>query len=332
MGLTHAPFHFLHPAWLLALPPLLLLTIWLARSTRADTNWSRIVDAQLLRLLRVEEGRHGKTPWLLLGAIWTLAVLALASPAWNRTQLPAFRAPAAWVVVMDLSPSMAAADVSPNRVTRARYAAIDLLTAARDARVGLVAFAGEPHTVAPLTTDISTVRLLLQPLAPSLMPETGDRLGPALEEAQRLLEAGSSKHGQIIVFSDGSCDPVEALRVAQQLRQTGTTVNVVGVGSAGGAPEPDSKGDFVRDAAGQVHLSRLQTEELRRVAAAGGGEYVPVGGIAGLVARLQSAQSQELDTRVGNSDARLNTWQNGGVWLLPPLLVLAALLARRGWI
>jgi Ca-activated chloride channel family protein len=332
MDMTRIPFHFLHPAWLLALPPLLLLTLWLARASRTDTNWSRVVDAQLLALLRVHEGRRGKTPWLLLGAIWTLAVLALASPAWNRIQTPAFRAPAAWVVVMDLSPSMAAADASPNRVTRARYAALDLLSSAHDARVGLVAFAGEPHTVAPLTTDISTVRLLLQPLAPSLMPEAGDRLGPALEEAQRLLEGGTSKHGQIVVFSDGSADPVEALRVAQQLRQAGTTVSIVGVGTAGGAPEPNGKGDFIRDAGGQVHLSRLQTEELQRVAAAGGGEYVPVSGMTGLVARLQSAQSQELDTSAANADARLTTWQNGGVWLLPPLLLLAALLARRGWL
>ncbi len=306
MGLSRVPFHFIHPAWLLALPPLLLLTAWLTRSSRGDTNWSRIVDTQLLTLLRIEEGRRGRTPWLLLAAIWTLAVLALAGPAWTRTQSPAFRAPAAWVVVMDLSPSMGSTDVSPSRVARARYAALDLLSAAHDARVGLVAFAGEPHIVAPLTTDIATVRVLLQPLDPSLMPEEGDRLAPALDEAQRLLHAGTAKHGQIIVFSDGAADPVEALRVAQRLRQEGTSVNVVGIGTQGGA--------------------------LQRVAAAGGGELVPVSAISGLLARLQSMQSQELDTSNAAAEARLSTWQNGGVWLLPPLLLLAAWLARRGWI
>ncbi len=306
MGLSHVPFHFIHPAWLLALPVLLLLAAWLTRSSRSDTNWSRIVDTQLLPLLRIEAGRRARTPWLLLGAIWTLAVLALAGPAWNRTRSPAFRAPAAWVVVMDLSPSMGSTDVSPSRVARARYAALDLLSAAHDARVGLVAFAGEPHVVAPLTTDIATVRVLLQPLDPSLMPEGGDRLAPALQEAQRLLHAGMAKHGQIIVLSDGAADPVEALRVAQQLRQEGTTVNVVGVGT--------------------------QRDALQRVAAAGGGELVPVSALSGLLARLQSAQSQELDTSNAAAEARLTTWQNGGVWLLPPLLLLAAWLARRGWI
>jgi Ca-activated chloride channel family protein len=308
MGLSQVPFHFLHPAWLLALPLLLLFAAWLSRASRGDTNWSRVVDSQLLALLRVEEGRrHRVAPWLLLGAVWTLAVFALAGPTWKRSESPAFRAPAAWVMVMDLSPSMSTTDVSPNRVTRARYAAIDLLSAAHDARVGLIAFAGEPHTVTPLTTDIATIRLLLQPLAPSLMPEAGDRLAPALEEAEGLLKAGISQHGQVIVFSDGFSDPAAAFQVAQRLRQEGASVNVVAVGAA-------------------------QSEMLKRVAAAGGGEFVPASGVSGLLARLQSIQSQEVERGNAATEARLTTWQNGGVWLLPPLLLLAALLARRGWI
>jgi Ca-activated chloride channel homolog len=333
MGLTHLPsLHFLHPAWLLALPALWLLTAWLARSSQRDGHWSRIVDSELLAVLRLQESRRGRAPWALLGAVWTLAVLALAGPAWHRTERAAFRAPAAWVLLLDLSPSMAATDVSPNRVTRARYLATDLLAAAHDARVGLVAFAGEPHTVAPLTTDIATVRMLLQPLAPSLMPESGDRLGPALEEARRLLQAGQAQHGQIVVLSDGVSDPVEALRVAQQLRQQGTTLNIVGVGTTHGAPEPDGKGDFIHNPDGRLRMTRLQSDELRHLAAAGGGEFVPVNAMSDLLTRLESQQARGLDTSTATPQARLGIWQNGGVWLLPPLLLLAALFARRGWI
>ncbi|WP_312632366.1 vWA domain-containing protein, partial [Mammaliicoccus sciuri] len=87
------------------------------------------------------------------------------------------------VVVLDLSPSMAAADLQPDRVTRARYAIDDLLGAARDARVGLVAFSDEPYTVSPLTDDVATVRALSQPLAPGIMPSAGDQLAPALRQA-----------------------------------------------------------------------------------------------------------------------------------------------------
>jgi Ca-activated chloride channel homolog len=329
--------HFLHPAWLLALPPLLFLTAWLARSIANDGNWSRIVDAQLLPLLRISEGRRTRSAWpLLIGSIWTLAVVALAGPAWNQTRSPAFRAPASWILVLDLSPSMGAGDLSPSRVARARYAAADILSAAHDARVGLVAFAGEPHTVAPLTSDVATVRVLLQPLAPSLMPESGDRLAPALDEAQELLKAGGyTRHGQVVVLSDGVSDPVESLRVAQQLRKEGSTLNVVGVGTTAGAPEPDGKGDFVHDPTGRPHITRLQTEELQHIAAAGGGEYVTVSGVAGLVKTLEAQQARTLDAHKASGDSSetmLSTWQNEGVWLLPPLLLLAAWAARRGWI
>jgi len=329
-------FHFLHPAWLLALPPLLLLTAWLARSIANDGNWSKIVDAQLLPLLRISEGRRARSVWpFLMGSIWTLAVVALAGPAWNRIKSPAFRAPASWILVLDLSPSMGAGDLPPSRVARARYAAADILSAAHDARVGLVAFAGEPHTVAPLTSDVATVRVLLQPLAPSLMPESGDRLAPALDEAQQLLSAGGyMRHGQVVVLSDGVSDPVESLRVAQELRKKGSTVNVIGVGTTAGAPEPDGKGDFVHDPTGRPHISRLQAEELQHIAAAGGGEYLPVSGVSGLVKTLEAQQARALDAdrASSSSDTMLSTWQNEGVWLLPPLLLLAAWLARRGWV
>lgn len=324
--------HFLHPAWLLALPVVLLLVFWLRRSARDDAQWMRIVDPELLSVLRVSMSRGGSSPWLLIGTLWVLAVLALAGPAWNRLQTPGFRAPSAWVLVLDLSPSMSATDTAPSRVTRARYAAADILSAARDARVGLVAFAGEPHVVAPLTTDVATVRMLLKPLAPGLMPESGDNLAPALEEAGRLLQAGSAQHGQVVVLSDGFTDPAESLRVAQELRQQGVTVQVVGVGTRAGAPEPDGKGSFVEDANGRPRLTREQTDELRRLATAGGGELVSADAVTSLLPALQSAQSPGMEAHANGTRAELTTWRNEGVWLLPPLVLLAGLVARRGWI
>ena len=324
--------HFLHPLWLLALPPLLILVAWLATTTRHDAQWSRIVDPELLNLLRVKGVRKGSYAWALLGLVWTLAVVALAGPAWTRLQSPAFKGRSAWVLVLDLSPSMAATDLPPNRVTRARYAMADLLNEAHDNRVGLVVFAGESHTVAPLTSDVATVRMLLKPLAPKLMPAPGDNLGPALEEAGRLLQAGAAQHGQVIVLSDGFTDPAESLRVAQTLRQQGVTVQVVGVGTSSGAPEPTDQGGFAHDASGHTQLTRLQSDALRRLATAGGGNYFSVAEVPQLVQSLNSGESREIGTNTDSAQAQLSTWRNEGVWLLPPLLLLAALLARRGWI
>lgn len=324
--------HFLHPLWLVALPPLLILLAWLSKTTRHDAQWSRIVDPELLAMLRVKTNPKGSYAWLLLGLLWTLAVVALAGPAWTRLQSPAFKGESAWVLVLDLSPSMAATDLAPNRVTRARYLMADLLGEAHDNRVGLVVFAGESHTVTPLTSDVATVRMLLKPLTPRLMPESGDNLAPALEEAGRLLQAGAAQHGQVIVLSDGFADPAESLRVAQTLRQQGITVQVIGIGTSTGAPEPTDQGGFARDANGRTEVTRLQADELRRLATAGGGDYFSVGEVPRLVQSSSARQPHEMDTNADTAQAQLSSWRNEGIWLLPPLLLLAALLARRGWL
>ncbi|HEY0342666.1 MAG TPA: VWA domain-containing protein, partial [Steroidobacteraceae bacterium] len=305
-----------------------------ARAVGRDGAWSRVMDADLLPLLRMSEKRRGQSPWLLVGMIWSLAVLALAGPAWSHLETPAFRSQSAWVLVLYLSPSMAATDTGPNRATRARYAAADLLASAHDARVGLVAFAGEPHTVAPLTTDVATIRLLLRPLAPSLMPEAGDKLAPALDEAERLLQASYAKNGHVIVFSDGFGDPAEALLAAQRLRQSGTTVSVVGVGTEAGAPEPNGKGGFVAAPDGRPRLTRIQTGELRQLATAGGGKFVSVGMLPDLLSTLEADRPDAIDPHADAepSHASLTQWRNEGVWLLPLLLLLGALVARRGWL
>lgn len=325
-------FHFLHPYWLLALPPLLGLAAWLARRRGRDGAWPRLIDGELLPLLRLSEGGAGRSPWLLVGLVWTLAVLALAGPTWQRQITPAYRAPAAWVVALQLSPSMDAADVPPSRIARARYAIDDLLSAAHDARVGLVAFAGDAYTVTPLTSDVATVRNLAQPLSPSLMPESGDSLAPALDEAARLLDASLGHDRQVIVFTDGFSDPARALVAAQHLRRQGVAVDVVGVGTAGGAPEPDGSGSFVRNAQGQVVLARLDTGLLEQLAAAGGGRYVPLSRLPALIADLHRSNSRKMSSGVAAPDVRLASWLNDGVWLLPPLLLLASLVARRGWV
>jgi Ca-activated chloride channel homolog len=324
-------FHFLYPYWLLALPPLIGLAVWFARRRGLDGGWPRVLDGELLSLLRLRDNNVGRSPWPLVGLVWTLAVLALAGPTWQRQITPAYRAPAAWIVTLEVAPSMDAADVAPSRMARARYAVDDLLSAAQDARVGLVAFAGDAYTVAPLTSDVTTIRNLAQPLAPSLMPESGDSLAPGLQEAGHLLQAAPGRDRQVIVLTDGFSDPAQALVAAQQLHRQGIDVNVVGVGTRGGAPRPDGNGGFVRDASGQVVLTRLDDDLLQRVATAGGGHFVPLSALPQLIADLHAAGSRNMGSGVA-AHVKLSSWLNDGVWLLPALLLLAALVARRGWV
>ena len=313
--------YFLRPAWLLALPLLWGLIFWLARRRSRSGDWVGLVDPELLHALRLDGGgKPGRSPWPWLALAWTLAALALAGPSWQRAPAPAYRGNAAWVLVLDLSPSMGASDLPPNRVTRARYALDDLLDAAHDARVGLVVFSGESYTVTPLTDDVATVRALLPPLNPDIMPTRGDDLAPALDRAGTLLTRGRSTSGQVVVLTDGFADPAAAFDAAGKLRARGIAVNVVGIGAGGG---------IVRTA--QSSTAPLDVDRLKQLAASGGGRYVGVAGLPGLVADLQARASHAGMARA-KQDIRVAHWLDGGVWLLPLLLLAAAVLARRGWL
>lgn len=325
-------FHFLHPLRLVALPLLWALTIWLARRRARVGAWPRLVDAELLPLLHLGGGGHGRSPWPLLGAIWTLAVIALAGPSWQRQVTAAYRLPAAWVIALQLSPSMQATDVPPSRVARARFAIDDLLRVAHDARVGLVAFAGGAYTVAPLTTDVATVRNLSRALSPRLMPEHGARLAPALTSAARLLKSWAGRDRQVIVLMDGVHDPARAMRAAARLRREGITVNVVGVGTTTGAPAPNGNGGFVRGPHGKIVMARIDPAVLRQIAAAGGGEFVMLDQLPRLIGDLHAAALRGFGEAHAAPRVHLASWLNDGVWLLPLIVLLAALAARRGWV
>jgi Ca-activated chloride channel family protein len=324
--------HFLHPVWLLLVPPLLFLAGWMRMRQSRTGAWSKVMDAEIMAALRLEHIGKSNGPWLLLAPIWMLAVLAIAGPAWQRVPSMGYRAPRDWVIVLDLSPSMMVADVSPDRVTRARFAIDDLLGAAHDARVGLIAFAGEAHTVVPLTSDVSTIRGLLPPLGPSLMPESGDALGPALAQAGRLLRQSGSRHASVIVLSDGFNDPSEALSTAQQLATQGAEVQVVGIGTADGAPLKDAKGAFIHDVQGRSVLAKLPIDELQRIAVAGHGQYWALEQLKQLIVALEVRRANPLQDDGTASEQRVESWRNEGIWLMPPILLLALLLARRGWV
>lgn len=330
-------FHFLRPLWLLALPLLWAIVFWLARRRARGEDWSGVIDAELLPALQLDtvhggerEARAGR-PWPWLALAWTLAVLALAGPSWQQSSVPAFRAPAAWVLVLDLSPSMEASDLAPNRVTRARYALDDLLGAAHDARVGMVVFSDEAYTVTPLTQDVATVRALMPSLAPEMMPSAGDHLAPALERAQKLLTASGASDKRIVVVSDGFDDPAAALRAASALKAQGVAISVVGVGTTAGAPLPGASGSFAQSANGQPLLARLEVDQLRQLATVGGGRYVDIAKLPSLVSELQAAP-QKPGAAIAAPGIEVAHWIDAGAYLLPALLVLAALLTRRRWL
>lgn len=322
-------FHFLNPWWLLALLPLALL-LWLGASSQGNGSaWRRVIDERLLPVLTVAPAElnrlAARLPLLLLGLGWLIAVLALANPTFERKPVPTYSGGVDRVVVLDLSRSMLAADLTPTRLARARYKVADILARVKDGRVGLIAFAGDAFTVSPLTQDAATITAMLEALQPEIMPVAGSRPDLALARADALLAQAGAQGGEVVLISDDAGD-ARARAAAEALKAKGYRLAVIGVGTEEGAPVPG-----VRRADGPV-MAKLDTTALRALARAGGGAYTPLtSDDRDLATVLRSdAAGRVLPAELTENQAQ--AWYPIGPWIALALLPLAALAFRRGWL
>ena len=318
--------HFLRPWWWLAVLPLPWVLYVLARSGGGRAALARLADATLLPHLVEDAGSRRRWALLLAGLVWLLAVGALSGPAWQRAPAPLYANGAARVVALSLSGDMRAQDLKPDRMTRARYAVRDLLDEAGDARVALIGYAGDAFVVAPLTPDRQTVLNLLDALSPDVMPAPGNNGARAIEQSLALLQQAHVSGGEIVLVTDDAADA--AVEAARKARAAGVRVDVLGIGTPQGAPVPLPEGGFARDSGG-VRIAQRNDSALRDVASAGGGRYAPLNqdgsGVAALGAPAATRGSDAVHRQA-------EVWRDGGVWLLLPLLPLAALGFRRGWL
>jgi Ca-activated chloride channel family protein len=318
--------HFIRPLWLLLLPLVVILPWAWRRTRRPAGDWSKACDPHLLRWLSVkqvtEQGRHGG-PWLAALAL-LVVILALAGPSWQKLPDTAFSAQDARVIVVDLSRSMLAEDMRPNRLIRARFRLADLLAATEEGQVGLVSYAGDAYVVSPLTSDMNTIANLLPALRPDIIPVAGSRADIALDMAASLFERSGLSRGEVLLVTDSATSRDSAK--ARELKDRGIITSVLAAGTLEGAPIP-SGGGFVNDRAGNVVIARLNRADLHSVAEAGGGKYTELGA-AGTVSDLWLEQDGSEFAR--RDDALGERWKDVGPWLVLLLLPLALAGFRRG--
>ena len=232
-------FHFEDP-WVLGLLAIVPLTYWLGARGERRTGALRFSALDMAR-----QAGNGISVWLprvpaLLGAVGVTAVIvALARPQTGITSETLLTEGIDIIMVMDVSSSMLAEDLEPNRLQAAKGVAADFVGGRRNDRIGLVAFAGEAFTQAPLTLDYSVVQSLIGGLQVGII-EDGTAVGMGLGTAVKRLQASDAESKVVILLTDGRSNrgeigPVTAARMAQAL---GVRVYTVGVGTRGNAPVP----------------------------------------------------------------------------------------------
>jgi Ca-activated chloride channel family protein len=325
MSALDFPLQFLRPWWWLALAPLPVV-LWMLARSGGRAAFARLADTALLPHLVRDGGTRKRGALALVALAWLVAVASLSGPAWQKVAAPLYVNGAARVIALSLSDHMLAADLKPDRMTRARYAVRDLLNAAGDARTALVAYAGAAFTVAPLTNDKHTVMNLLRVLQPDVMPVPGNDAASGIRRSVELLGQSRVEGGEIVLVTDTADEA--AVAAARNARAKGIRVDVLGIGTTQGAPVPRQGGGFADGAHGPL-MARRDDAALRAVADAGGGHYVVLQAGGGGVAALAAPQTE---TGHASHGERAQLWRDGGVWLLPALLVFAALAFRRGWL
>lgn len=230
------------------------------------------------------------------------------------------------MIVLDVSNSMLATDVSPNRLERARLLSAKLIDTLQGNRVGIIAFAGEAFLQLPLTTDITAARLYLQSISTSLVPTQGTNIYDALKLADESMDVAAKEYKAVVLITDGEEHDKKAMDAAKELKDHGVVILPVGIGSPGGATLPDGNGGQRRDEKGQVVVSKLNEAILQNLAKETSGTYRLMGEtdatLNSMVAELKTMDQKPI------SNTSLMNFKSYSPWLiaLAFMLLLAELL------
>ena len=331
-------FHFIRIEWLWAIFPIALLLFFIVKNIKYKNHWNNVCDAPLLhyQLIQQQQSKQSVHSWQWLGTfsflllIFSLLIISLAGPSWEKKQQPIFQQEAALVVILDLSLSMNASDIKPSRLERAKLKLIDILKRKKEGQTALIAFAGDAHIVTPLTIDNKTIISLLPALNASIMPLPGSHLKDALLTAKELLINSGFMQGDILLMTDGinSSHQQAITQYVNKLRQQGYLLSIIGVGSESGSPIPNS-GGFIKDKRGQVVLSKLNSTKLKILAQKGGGQYHKLS--------LNDDDFQDLLEKnlINNNnpleqDNQIQQWVDAGAYVILIILPLVLFFFRRG--
>lgn len=326
-------FNFAQPFWLCGLLLIPLGWAWykywqhISKANLSGLN--KFIDEKLLPHLLIKSGNDSKVVsygWLY--AILTACiVIALANPRWSYEDLDAYQTSASMVILLDLSASMNATDISPSRIIRARQSIEDLLNLSKGLKIGLVGFAGNAHLISPITDDLVTVKTYVPALDTDLTKLQGNSFHQALLMGGELLANEPGDQKSLLVVSDGNFTSTDFSKELATLSSHGIKVHVLGIGTANGAPYKNSSG-ALHKSQGKLIISKLNTNILQTIAKQGHGIYTEtVNNDAGVKAILRKAEHNSPDEQIVSGKVR--QWQDRYYWFIFPAVAILLYLMRQ---
>jgi len=297
-------FRFEHPEYLYFLLLILLLFgLYALSSWRSGKARAKMGQTDLLQQLVPEQSRaKPRFKFILLVMALTCLVIAWANPQLGVEQKPAKREAADIYIALDVSRSMLAEDIAPNRLGRAKRLARDLVKSIRMERMATILFAGYAYIQTPLTTDFGQVDLLLRSARPDLIEYQGTAIGEAIELVLQMAPEEGARNSALILFTDGESHEAGWKEPAERAREKGIRIFTIGLGDPRGAPIPQREGrqGYLKDKDGQVVQTCLDVKTLEQLAEIGGGNYLSaeMGArkiVNTLVEEIEQLEKQEFD-------------------------------------
>ena len=299
------------------LVPLIFFMVWgmrkknqLTRKFCGNLLISRLVHPGTEKIL------HSKTIFIVLAVIFLM--FSLTQPRWGYHWEDLHQRGVDVIIALDVSSSMLAEDIKPNRLERAKRKITDLLNMLEGDRIGLVAFAGTSFVQCPLTLDYSAARIFLSAIDTQLIPIQGTAIGNAIKTSAKAFHTKEKKSKAIILITDGEDQTGEALSAAKSAGNQGIKIYTIGIGGEIGAPLPELNGNggFRKNQQGEVILSKLDEITLQQIALETGGSYVrSVTGDIDLKTIYQDQIKRNVKKKELKSERR-KIWQERFQWFI----------------
>ncbi|MBR6035250.1 MAG: VWA domain-containing protein [Paludibacteraceae bacterium] len=289
--------------WLLPVIFVFAVAFW-AYTKRKRRQLAEFGDEALMAELMPNASRvRPAVKFSIVMVALALLILAAARPQWGQSERTEKRQGIEAIVALDISNSMLAEDVAPNRLERAKQMLSKLMDNMVNDKVGLVVFAGDAFVQLPITCDYVSAKMFLNSIKPELIKTQGTAIGQALATSIRCFGEQSDASRAIILITDGENHEDDAVAVAKRAKEMGIQVLVVGIGKPEGSPIPlPGTNNFRKDRQGNVVVSKLNEDMCREIAQAGGGIYVRCDNTntatKAIQKELDKLATQEIETQV----------------------------------
>lgn len=299
-------FRFAHPSilYVLLLIPLLVI-FYLLMTRRKKKAIAAFGNPNLLyTLMPLLSFRRAAWKFTLILLSLFFAVIAAAGPQFGSKLQQVKKSGIELMILLDVSNSMLAQDIKPNRLEKAKMAISRMLEKLSDDKIGLIVFAGDAYVQLPITTDYSSARLFLSGINTDIVPVQGTAIGTAIDMAVKSFSSDSEASKAIIVITDGENHEDDAVSAAARAREKNIFVHTIGMGLEQGAPIPVAlnSSEFIKDREGKIVMSRLDENTLKKIAESGDGLYVRANntdvGLNTLLSEIEKMEKSLLEERV----------------------------------